>query len=112
MKKIFASIVTVCFLFILVGCGKSNKLIGTWKGATQDGLKTTFKFEKNDKVTYENEYGFNSTGTYKITDDKVEISLESWSEAKVYKFEVKDGKLNLTATDQYSPSYAGMTKSK
>ena len=110
MKKILGTLVTVCFLFLVVGCGKSNKLVGTWEGATQDGLKTTFVFNKDNTVKYDNEYGFNSTGKYEIKDSKVTITLESWSQPKVYEFEVKNGKLSLTATDQYSPSYKDMKR--
>ena len=110
MKKYVVSIVAVISLFLVVGCGKSNKLIGKWDGKTNDGLKTTSEFKKDGTVNYDNEYGFDSTGTYKIEDNKVTISLESWDKDKVYEFEIKDNKLTLKATDQYSPSYSNMTK--
>ena len=110
MKKYFVSIIAVVSLFLVVGCGKTNKLIGTWNGKTNDGLKTTFEFKKDGTVNYDNEYGFISTGTYQIKDNKVTISLESWDKEKVYEFIIKENKLNLTATDKYSPSYDGMTK--
>ena len=112
MKKILSVLVLAVSVIFLTACGSKNKLIGTWEGATQDGLKTTFTFEKKDVVKYENEYGFKGEGTYKIEDDKVTITLDIWQEKKVYKFEIKDKKLYLTATDQYSPSYKGMTKKK
>ena len=111
MKKILATIVMVCSFTLLVGCG-SNKLVGKWEGATEDGLKTTFTFEKKNVVKYQNEFGFNSEGTYSIKDDKVTISLKSWDDDKVYKFQVKDNKLTLTATDKLSPTYKNMKKIK
>ena len=111
MKKVLFSILLVCSVFFLTACG-SNKLIGTWEGETNDGLKTTFTFEKKNVVKYENEFGFSSEGTYEIKDDIVTIELKLWSEKKEYKFEIKDKKLYLTATDKYSPSYKGMTKKK
>ena len=112
MKKILCSLVLVCSLLFLTACGSSNKLLGTWEGKTNDGLKTTFTFEKKDVVKYSNEYGFSSEGTYEIKDDTVTIDLELWNQKKVYKFEVKNNKLTLTATDNYSPSYKEMTKKK
>ena len=112
MKKIFGALVTVCFLFIVVGCGKSNKLVGKWEGATEDGLKTTFVFNKDNTVSYENEYGFDSIGKYEIKDNKVTISLESWSDDKVYEFKVDGKTLDLVSTDKYSPTYKGMKKAK
>ena len=110
MKKFLMSVVAVFALVLVVGCGKSNGLVGTWKGATNDGLETTFTFEKGDKVSYENQYGIKSEGTYKIDGDKVTINLKSWDQEKVYKFEISGKKLNLTATDKYSPSYKNMEK--
>ena len=110
MKKIFYSLILVVGVFALVGCGKTNKLVGTWEGKTNDGMNTTFTFKKDGKVDYSNEYGINSNGTYEIKDSEVTIKLESWDKEKVYKFEVKDKKLSLTATDSLSPSYAEMVK--
>lgn len=111
MKRVLSTIVLVCSFALLVGCG-SNKLVGKWEGATEDGLKTTFTFEKKDVVKYQNEFGFNSEGTYSIKDDKVTISLKSWSQDKVYKYSIKDGKLTLKATDKLSPTYKNMKKIK
>ena len=101
-------------LFLFVGCGKSDPLEGTWKGLT-DGesrnmqIETTFTF-KGGEVEYKNEYGFNGKGTYEIKDDSVTIKLEIWNKEKVYKFDVKDDTLSLTATDKYSPSYSELKK--
>ena len=110
MKKTIICLVTIFSLLVITGCSKSNNLVGTWKGNTNDGLKTTFKFEKNGNVKYENEYGFASDGTYKIDGDTVTITLKSWNESKKYEFKIKDKKLSLTATDKYSPSYKDMVK--
>ena len=111
MKKFLFSVVAVFALVLVVGCGsKSSPLIGKWVGATNDGLETTFVFEKGDKISYENQFGIKSEGTYKIDGNKVTISLKTWDQEKVYKFEVKNDKLNLTATDKYSPSYKNMAK--
>lgn len=112
MKRVLCSLATIGFLLLVVGCGKSNKLIGTWKGATNDGMKTTWIFEKKDVVKYENEYGIKSEGKYAITDDVVSIDLEVWSNPIKYKFEINDGKLNLEPDNKYSPSYSGLVKSK
>lgn len=111
MKKFLVSVIAVISLFLAVGCGsKGNALIGTWTGDTNDGLETTFVFKKSNKIEYSNEYGFESTGTYKIEDNKVTITLESWDESKIYEFTVKDDTLSLKAIDVYSPSYDNMTK--
>ena len=110
MKKYLITLCLVFSLFILVGCGSKNELVGTWEGETNDGLKTTFIFESGKTVKYDNEYGFDSEGTYEIKDDIVTIKLDSWDASKEYKFEVKDGKLTLTAQDAYSPSYKDMIK--
>lgn len=110
MKKYFGIFMVVVCLLCVTACGKGNKLVGKWTGETNDGLETTFNFKKDGKVEYSNEYGFDSTGTYEIKKDVVTITLESWSESKEYKFEVKDGKLSLTAQDKYSPSYKEMIK--
>ena len=61
-------------------------------------------------MSYSNEYGITSDGTYEIEDDKVVITLKSWSEAKTYEFKVDGDTLSLTATDRYSPSYSEMKK--
>lgn len=111
MKKIVICLVTLLSIVLITGCGsKTNELVGTWKGATNDGLKTTFTFKKNGDVKYDNEYGFTSEGTYEIKDEIVTISLKSWDAAKKYKFEIKDKKLSLTAQDKYSPSYTDLVK--
>ncbi|MBR3523489.1 MAG: hypothetical protein IKN87_02250 [Bacilli bacterium] len=113
MKKIVLSLVVVLSVVLLVGCGKKNdQLIGSWKGETEDGLVTTFTFEKDNKVKYDNEYGFSSEGTYKKEDKYIYINLESWTEEKKYEYTLKDDKLDLKATDLYSPSYKGMKKQK
>ena len=112
MKKIFLSLVVLFSVFVLSGCGNSNKLIGTWNGKTEDGMKTTWIFEKKDKVSYKNEFGIESTGTYTIKDDVVTITLEVWNDAIDYKYDIKDKKLNLTAQNKYSPSYVGLEKVK
>ena len=110
MKKIFLSIVLATCLCILTACGKTSDLVGKWEGKTNDGLTTIFEFKKDGKVIYSNEFGFESNGTYKIDNDKVTISLELWSEDKVYEFVIEDKKLSLIATDIYSPSYTDMVK--
>lgn len=111
MKKVLVCLVAVLSLVIITGCGsKGNKLVGTWEGETNDGLKTTFEFKKGGDVSYKNEYGFDSEGTYEIDGEIVTINLKSWSEAKKYKFEVKDEKLSLTAQDKLAPSYTDMIK--
>ena len=112
MKKILISFVAVLSILLLTGCGKSNKLIGTWEGASQDGLKASFTFEKKDVFKYNNEFIDEQTGKYTIKDDVVTLEIDIWSSPKEYKFEVKDGKLSLTATDQFSPSYKDLVKKK
>ena len=116
MKKrflLFSLLVSV--LFVLSGCGSKNKLVGAWKGLT-DGetrdmeIETTFTFKEHGDVSYSNEYGITSDGTYEIKDDKVVITLKTWTEAKTYEFKVDGDSLSLTATDKYSPSYSEMKK--
>lgn len=115
-KKIFLISLFFVSLISLVGCGKSaDKLKGTWKGLS-DGesrdyqIDTTFKFDGNSNVEYENEYGIKSKGTYEIKDNKVTISLETWDSKKEYEFTINDNKLSLKATDVYSPSYSELIK--
>ena len=110
MKRIIICLIALISIVVVTGCGKTNDLVGTWKGETNDGLKTTFTFTKGNDVKYENEYGIKSEGTYEIEDDIVTINLKSWNEDKKYKFEIKDKKLTLTAQDKYSPSYTDMIK--
>ena len=110
-----AILALIVMLFGLTACGKKEEkkhtIIGTWEGKTNDGLVTTFNFKEDGNVEYSNEYGFESEGTYKIDGDKVTIDLEIWDgQAKVYSYEIKDGKMNLTATDEWSPSYTDMVK--
>ena len=87
-------------------------IIGTWQGKTNDGLDTAMIFKEEGKIEYDNEYGFDSKGTYEFTgDNKISIKIESWDKAKEYEFEFKDKTtLSLKATDEYSPSYDEMKK--
>ena len=112
MKKIFVSLLLISLIFV-VGCGKksSDTLLGTWKGTTEDGLVTTFTFEKNNKVSYSNAIPKESNGTYKIKGDNVTIKLDIWRNEITYKFEIKDNKLSLIPTvDDGIPSYKNMIK--
>ena len=52
MKKVFLSLIVIVSVLFVTGCGKSNALVGTWNGDTNDGLNTTFEFKKGDKVSY------------------------------------------------------------
>ena len=115
MKKIIVCLIMILSFSLLVGCGskkENNPIIGTWKGKTNDGLETTFIFEKDNKVKYDNEYGFSSEGTYKKDDKYIYINLSSWTDEKKYEYTLKEDKLDLKATDLYSPSYEGMKKQK
>ena len=108
-------LVLVAMLFVLTACGKKEEkkpdIIGTWEGKTEDGLVTTFVFKDDGNVEYSNEFGFESKGTYKLDGNKVSIDLEMWDgQAKVYSYEIKDGKLNLTANDEWVPSYKDMER--
>lgn len=107
-KKIVLSLVLVLSLFLVVGCGKKEAIAGTWQGKSTDGIKVTLTFD-NGKFTYKNDYS-STEGTYKIKDDVVTISAEAWSKDKEYKFEIKDGKLSLTANDIISPNYKDLEK--
>lgn len=102
-------------LFVLVGCGSSNELVGKWKGLTdgdsrENQIETTFEFKSGEDVEYSNEYGIKSSGTYEIKDNTVTIKLDTWDQSKDYEFKVDGDKLSLTATDRYSPSYSEMVK--
>ena len=107
MRKIAAGILLCLSLFLMTGCG-SDKLKGAWSGESNDGLKATFTFDGKDKVNYKNDF-FENDGTYTIKDNKVTIK-GVWDNDKVYEFTIKDGKLDLTATDNYSPSYKDLKK--
>ena len=117
MKKKYLLLITLFVsLFLFVGCGKEkSELVGTWKGLT-DGesreyqMETTYTFDDDGTVKYSNEYGFDSTGTYKIDGNKVTIKLTTWDKEKVYEFSIKDDKLTLTIDDQISPTYTDMVR--
>lgn len=109
MKRFLVCMVAILSIFLVTGCGK-NAIVGTWEGSSTDGLKTTFEFKSNGDVAYDNEYGFDSIGTYKIKGDTITIKLDSWDKEKEYKYEIKDKKLSLTAQDEYSPNYKDMEK--
>lgn len=109
MKRILVCLIAVISIFLVTGCGKGS-IVGTWEGASSDGLKTTFEFKKDGTVAYDNEYKFASTGDYTIKGDILTIKLESWEKTKEYKYEIKKNKLSLTAQDDYSPSYKDMEK--
>ena len=117
-KKLLLISILFVSLFVFAGCGGSdNELVGTWKGLT-DGesrdmqMETTFTFKSGGNVEYSNEFGIESTGTYEIKENKVDIKLESWDQTKTYEFKVDGDKLSLIVTDAYSPSYSEMVKQK
>lgn len=109
-KKIFLSLLVILSLVLVVGCGKKEAIAGSWTGTTADSLKmeVTLTFE-NGKFTYKNSSA-TVEGTYTIEDNKVTIECDDWSKEKVYEYEIKDGKLSLTATDLFSPSYKDLEK--
>ncbi len=107
MKKVLVSVLLCLSLVFITGCG-GDKLKGTWSKATDDELNSIFTFDGSGKVTYKNDY-FSNDGTYTIEDNKVTIK-EVWSDVKTYEFVIKDNKLSLTATDNYSPSYKDLKK--
>ena len=115
MKKYLLVLTLIVSVVFLTACGSSNELEGTWKGLT-DGesrdnqIETTFVFKSGGEVEYSNEYGIKGNGTYEIKDDVVNIKLNTWDQAKDYKFKVDGDKLSLTATDVYSPSYSELKK--
>lgn len=116
MKKKYLLLIAIfTFTFVLVGCGKSSELEGTWKGLT-DGesrdtqMETTFTFKSGGEVEYKNEFGITSTGKYELKDNIVVIDLETWDKAKEYEYKVDGDKLSLKATDVYSPSYSELVK--
>ena len=111
MKKVLLSVLIVMTLFIFAGCGSKNELEGTWKNPKDDTMNTVWVFSDDEKCEMKNDY-YTSKGTYKINDNKVTIDLDGWINPKVYKYEVKNDKLTLKATDTTNPSYEGMTKSK
>ena len=114
--KVFLLISLFATLFLFAGCGKKeNVLIGKWEGHTNEvekefQMEASFEFESEGKVTYINSYGTNAVGTYKISDNIVTIELSAWEKPKEYKFKIEDGKLDLIAQDNYSPSYVGLEK--
>ena len=107
MKKVLVGLVLCLSLVFITGCG-SDKLKGAWSGESNDGLKSTFTFDGKGEVTYKNDF-YENKGTYTIENNKVTIK-DVWSDNKVYEFTIKDDKLTLTATDNYSPSYKNLGK--
>ena len=116
-KKLLLFVTLFVSFFAIVACGKSNELVGTWKGLSDgesrgDQIEATFVFKDGDEVEYSNEFGFTGTGTYKIEDNKVTINIDLWTNEKVYEFKVDGDKLSLKATDSISPSYSELVKQK
>ena len=109
MKKVLVSVLLCLSLVFITGCG-SDKLKGTWSKATGDELNAIFTFDGKGEVTYKNDF-YENKGTYTIEDNKVTIK-DIWSDNKVYEFTIKDDKLTLKATDNYSPSYKDLNLKK
>lgn len=109
MKKFYVSIVAIFMLILVTGCGKSNPIVGTWEGATEDGLATTWEFKSNNKVDYKDTFE-TGTGKYEIDGNTIKISLDIKENEKVYEFKVEGNTLTMLATDQVSPSYNKLTK--
>ena len=117
MKKKYLLVLSLFVsLFLFAGCGKNdNELVGKWEGHTYAAeeeyqISTTFEFENGGKVTYINGYGTNATGKYTVSGNTVVIEVSAWDKPKEYKFKIEDNKLDLTAQDDYSPSYVGLEK--
>lgn len=113
MKKYLVYFSLIIAAVLLVGCGKKdNDIVGVWSGAENDELEAVFNFKSNGEMTYKNAFVTESNGTYEIKDDTITMTVEVWSQSKVYKFEVKDDKLTLTAQDDFSPSYKNLSREK
>ena len=115
-KKLLLMVTLFATVLLFAGCGKKeNELIGKWEGHSNEveeayQMEASFEFESEGKVTYINSYGTNTVGTYKINDNTVIIEVSAWDKPKEYKFKIEDGKLDLIAQDNYSPSYVGLEK--
>ena len=115
-KKYLLTIILFLSIIFVVGCGKDdNELVGRWEGHTYAAdveyqVDTTFIFENGGKVTYINGYGTNVVGKYEVSGNTVIIEVSSWDKPKEYKFKVDGDKLDMTAQDDYSPSYVGLEK--
>ena len=76
MKKILVSLLVICSVVLLAGCGKKNSLIGTWEGKNDSGLLVTMEFKKNNKMHFKSVKNssvnpFESDGKYSIKGDSV-----------------------------------------
>lgn len=112
MKKYMLMLLLFVCLF-LVGCDDKNSIVGTWSGVSDDSLSmnVTFSFKSSSKgdCSYKNSY-FETKGTCIIEGDTITMEMEDWSNPKVYKFVINDGKLSMTANDSYSPNYKDLVK--
>ncbi len=100
MKKVFLSLITICSIFLLVGCNnnKKHEIIGTWEGKNDTNVLITIEFKEKGKLNYKSERGFESNGKYTVKDNKLSFSLDKWEDDSKQEFEYKiiDNKLSLT----------------
>ena len=65
----------------------------------------TFKFDGKGGVKVENEYGLNSSGSYTIDGDSVNIDIPDWDGVPEFKFSLDGNKLFLDSVDEYRPDF-------
>lgn len=110
MKKIFISLITICMIFIITGCGKKDPLIGTWEGKNNDGRNTIFTFKKDNKINFDNGL-VKLDGTYSTKGDTLTIKIEAWQKDRNYIFKIENNTLNLTPKDNDGmPTYKKLIK--
>ena len=117
IKIVIVGICIICNLFILVSCGNTKAIYGTWEGrvpVTVIGIdsvpfdvETTvifnfysdgtgdYKLQTPDSIDISKNDSVPSTFTYELTDDTV-LLLFSLQETERYVYEIRDKSLKLT----------------
>ena len=111
MKKYVFSFLAIIMLVMVVGCGKKKEsIVGEWKIDKIQNGPVYITFGKDNSLTYKN-INFEVTGKYSIEKDVVTF-IEVWDDEYEFKYEIKDGKLTLTALDEDVLSYTDMERVK
>ncbi len=110
MKKVILSLLILCSVLFITGCGKKNELLGTWEGMSSSKYLTTIEFKKDGKMFYKNKNEtkgteFESNGKYTIKDDVLTIELEKWDTGIEYNYKIENNKLSLIAKEDARPNY-------
>jgi len=103
-KSIALLLVLVLGITLLAGCGGGggDALKGTWSGKDSNETESTFTFDGKGGLKFTSFFSDKEPGTYTITNDQVEIKVNSWDQSRTYTFAAEGNKLTLTPPeDQY-----------